>query len=73
MHACYDQSTSSGLGDGWYRRELNAGSYTISTATTGSCAFVEMSKLGVDVDGVDLDKVCVWGGGMASGWQLGWR
>lgn len=55
-----------GLGDGWYRRELNAGSYTISTATTGSCAFVEMSKLGVDVDGVDLDKVAA----NAIGWLL---
>jgi hypothetical protein len=29
------------LGDGWYKDELNSEPYTISTATTGSCGFVE--------------------------------
>lgn len=33
------------LGDGWYKQELNSGAYTISTATTGSCAFVEMDQV----------------------------
>jgi hypothetical protein len=55
-----------GLGDGWYRRELNAGAYTIATATTGSCALVEMSNLGVDVQGADLDNVAA----NAIGWLL---
>jgi len=35
------------LGDGWYKRMLNSGAYTIATATTGSCAFVEMDVLGL--------------------------
>jgi hypothetical protein len=35
------------LGDGWYKDMLNVGAYTIATATTGSCAFVEMEQLGL--------------------------
>eukprot|EP00035_Acanthoeca_spectabilis_P024329 m.453364 g.453364 ORF g.453364 m.453364 type:complete len:416 (-) comp20483_c0_seq1:130-1377(-) len=35
------------LGDGWYKRELNSGAYTISTATSGSCGFVQMDVLGL--------------------------
>ena len=31
-----------GLGDGWYRGSLNLDTYTISTATTGSCGLVEL-------------------------------
>lgn len=34
-----------GLGDGWYEKRLNDKVYTIATATTGSCAFVETAKL----------------------------
>ena len=30
---------SGGLGDGWYESKLNDEVYTISTATSGSCAF----------------------------------
>lgn len=29
------------LGDGWYKDKLNSMPYTIATATTGSCGFVE--------------------------------
>jgi hypothetical protein len=33
------------LGDGWYMKQINLTPYTISTATTGSCAFVELDVI----------------------------
>eukprot|EP00040_Diaphanoeca_grandis_P018801 m.98954 g.98954 ORF g.98954 m.98954 type:complete len:417 (+) comp27116_c0_seq1:160-1410(+) len=45
------------LGDGWYRKMLNTGAYTISTATTGSCAFVEMAAAGITSPKFNLDDV----------------
>lgn len=33
------------LGDGYYEKEINLTPYTISTATTGSCAFVEYDNI----------------------------
>lgn len=33
------------LGDGWYKKKINLTPYTISTATTGSCAFVELDVI----------------------------
>lgn len=33
------------LGDGWYKKTINLTPYTISTATTGSCAFVELDNI----------------------------
>ena len=33
------------LGDGWYKKTINLTPYTISTATTGSCAFVELDVI----------------------------
>ena len=32
------------LGDGWYKDTLNLDPYTIATATTGSCGFVELAS-----------------------------
>jgi len=45
------------LGDGWYKKMLNTGAYTISTATTGSCAFVEMQAAGVSLPAADLTGI----------------
>ena len=33
------------IGDGWYMEKINLTPYTISTATTGSCAFVELDAI----------------------------
>lgn len=33
------------VGDGWYMKTINLTPYTISTATTGSCAFVELDVI----------------------------
>lgn len=42
--------TAGALGDGWYKDELNYFPYTISTATTGSCGFVEYDNIRSDPD-----------------------
>lgn len=47
-----------GLGDGWYRGTLNTETYTISTATTGSCGLVELDDASHGAD-AELQKIAV--------------
>jgi len=46
------------VGDGWYEKMLNSEAYTISTATTGSCALPAMAALpGLQFDTTLLDNI----------------
>jgi hypothetical protein len=40
-----DGKDKGALGDGWYKKTINLTPYTISTATSGSCAFVELDVI----------------------------